>query len=134
MVWFKRFLSIAIIVLLFINCSSDNAPTSLSGKWKLVQVLADPGDGSGIFRDIQSNKTIEFFSDETFDSNGNLCFFQPIDEVTTQGAYSEDKNEIYPNTCNSFVGVVLNYKLEKNTLIITYQCIEACAEKYVKIE
>lgn len=74
----------------------------------MVQVLADPDDGNSVFKDLVSNKTIEFFNDETFSSNENLCLFQSVDEVTTQGTYGEDENEIYPNTCNSFVGVILN--------------------------
>ena len=99
-----------------------------------IQVLADPGDGSGTFVNIESNKTITFLSDDTFSSNGYLCFFSPLAPQTTEGAFSADKQEIYPNNCDNFAEVKLSNRIENKTLIISYFCIEGCAEKYVKIE
>ena len=96
---------LAVILLLF-GCSSDDVDSSnIVGKWKLVQVLADPGDGSGTFVNIESNKTITFLSDNTFSSNEYLCSFSSLAPQTTEGAFSADKQEIYPNSCESFAEV-----------------------------
>ena len=125
---------LAVILLLF-GCSSDDLDSSnIVGKWKLVQVLADPGDGSGTFVNIESNKTITFFSDNTFSSNEYLCSFSPLAPLKTGGTFSTEKREIYPNSCESFAEVKLSYRIENKALIVSYFCIEGCAEKYVKIE
>ena len=62
------FLTIAIFFLTFTSCDKDeNATTnSLEGTWKLTEILADPGDGSGTFNPISSNKKL------IFDNNGNV--------------------------------------------------------------
>ena len=130
-----RTFSFLISTLLFLGCSSDDLDgTNVVGKWKLVQVLTDPGDGSGVFVDVQSNKTITFLRNETFSSNANLCFFGSVTPVTTEGVFSAEDEMIYPTTCESFARVGLTYKIENDALIVYYQCIEACAEKYEKIE
>ena len=130
-----RFVALLMVSIMLLSCSSDDIDSShIIGKWKLIQVLADPGDGSGTFVDVESSKTITFLSDGMFSSNGNLCFFSSITPVTTEGAFSIEKEEIYPNTCATFAQVILDYKTENRALNVYYQCIEACAEKYVKIE
>jgi len=129
-----RIFSFLAFILLLLSCSSDDVDSSnIVGKWKLTQVLADPGDGSGTFVDVESNKTIIFLSDETFSSNGNLCVFGSITPVTTEGVFSTEDEIIYPSTCESFARIGLNYTIEDGALTIFYQCIEACAEKYKKI-
>ena len=130
-----RIFSFLVIALLVLSCSSDDLDTSnVVGTWKLAQVLADPGDGSGTFVNVESNKTIIFLSDGTFSSNGNLCFFGSLTTVTTEGVFSAEDEVIYPTTCENFARIGLNYKIENGALTVYYQCIEACAEKYKKIE
>jgi len=119
---------------LLLSCSSDDANTStVIGTWKLSQVLSDPGDGSGTFMDVNSNKSITFLSDDTFSSNGNFCFFSSDPTIITDGVFSTQEEKIYPNNCDSFAQIGLSYKLENGALIINYPCIEACAEKYMKL-
>ncbi len=104
------------------------------GKWKLAQVLADPGDGSGTFVNIESNKTITFLSDNTFSSNEYLCSLSPLAPLKTEGTFSTEKQGIYPNSCDSFAELKLSYRIKNKALIINYFCVESCSEKYVKIE
>ena len=121
-------------IVILLNCSNDDDNnTGILGQWKLAQILADPGDGSGVFTDIDSNKTIIFFEDGTFSSNGNLCFFNSLTQITTEGTFSLENEEIIPISCDSFAQIILDFKLEGGLMTVYYQCIEACAERYVKI-
>ena len=126
-------LSVLLLNLLLFSCSSDDDSSGIIGQWKLSQILADPGDGSGVFTDIDSDKTITFFEDGTFSSNGNICFFEPFNDRDTNGTYSLQDQELIPINCDSFAQIIWDIKLERNGLIIYYLCIEACAEKYEKI-
>jgi len=118
-----------------ISCSSDDIDSSnIVGTWKLSQVLSDPGDGSGTFVDVVSVKSITFLSDNTFSTNGNLCeFSSDISVNDVLGTYSIEEGKIYPPICENFNQVRLNYKIEEGVLIVSYPCIEACAEKYIKL-
>lgn len=40
--------------------------TKLEGMWQLTAVLADPGDGSGTYQPVSSQKTLTFCMDGTF--------------------------------------------------------------------
>ncbi|NNJ37670.1 MAG: hypothetical protein HKP23_00325, partial [Flavobacteriaceae bacterium] len=50
-------------LLLSLACTSDDPEIEILGEWQLVEVLADPGDGSGKFKSVDSNKRITFFED-----------------------------------------------------------------------
>jgi hypothetical protein len=64
---------------LLASCAKDeenptnNPETEITGTWKLVEVYLDPGDGSGDFEPVQSEKTVTFHGDGTVTSNGDLC-------------------------------------------------------------
>ena len=56
-------LALLMIILIVTSCSKNNDNTSsnlLIGTWKLTELLADPGDGSGTFHMINSNKKLIF--------------------------------------------------------------------------
>ena len=58
-----KILALAVIILTVISCSKNDDDTSsnlLKGTWKLTEVLADPGDGSGTFNLVNSNKNLIF--------------------------------------------------------------------------
>ena len=128
----KKVLLIIVVFLALLNCSNDDDITII-GKWKLVQVLADPGDGSGVFRGIESNKTIEFFNDETFSSNGDFCFMTSSTDIESAGTYSEFDNKIFVEACRNLAGTELSYRRQGKVLIISFFCFEACAQKFIKI-
>jgi hypothetical protein len=132
-----------LVVLLLVNCSSnensENEDVSLLGKWKLIEQLADPGDGSGVFNPITSNRTFEFFKNGDVTANGTLCFMSSEVGEIGSGTFMEiaggdfSDGEITPNNC-SINEAVLYYKLKEGNLIIWYLCIEACGQKFVKIQ
>lgn len=45
------------------------SPSTLRGKWKLFELLTDPGDDSGTFASINSFKSISLFSEGAFSYN-----------------------------------------------------------------
>ena len=62
---------LSLVVLLAVSCNSEDV--ELVNKWQLIEMLADPGDGSGGFEPVTSNKVIEFWDDGTITSNGSIC-------------------------------------------------------------
>ena len=57
----KRLIILSLSIL-FLACSTeDNTDVQLAGTWKLIEVLADPRDGSGTYTPVDSDKTITFF-------------------------------------------------------------------------
>jgi hypothetical protein len=131
----KKAVILISILFVFFDCSSDGlGKNSLIGKWKLIEVLADPGDGSGVFKPVDSNKTLEFFEDGFVRSNGSLCTFNIIADQESQGIYNTEDSSIIPDNCNSnFIELKINFKIEGSRLILNYFCIEACSEKYKRI-
>jgi len=116
-----------------LTCDTTDAPieTTLLGKWQLTQILADPGDGSGKFRNINSNKTIQFNEDGTVNSNGELCTFTTKPNSADSGTYSIEENKITA-TCPDSKGLI-GFELQNSKLILHYPCFEGCSEKYVKM-
>jgi hypothetical protein len=116
------------------SCNNESDPNSnneLIGNWKLIEVLADPGGGSGTFSSVESEKTITFESDGTITSNGILCDMSINSDNPTSGTYSNPESTFNSSDCNN---PDYNFTFEQNesTLIINYPCIEPCRAKYIK--
>lgn len=142
----KKLLFTVVLVFIF-SCTSDDSKPSeeknLLGKWKLIEQLADPGDGSGTFLPIESNRTIEFFSDGTVQINGILCYMSSevgdkesgtYNLITDSNTDAENVGVILPNTCNSRSAKVYFDLPLNGDLILWYLCIEGCGQKFEKID
>lgn len=128
----KKILLYAMLAVITFGCAQKEdspAPPTLVGQWRLTQVLADPGDGSGVFRDSNNGKLLQFMSDGKVLSSTPLCAMNSL--LTVVGDATYDTEFIYPKDCQSS-GLKIGYKIEGESLILYYPCIEACAEKYVK--
>jgi len=128
-----KLLIISLFSIVLCSCSSDDEPeaTELIGTWKLTEMYSDPGDGSGSFRPVDSQKTIQFMSNETFQSNGTLCHLSLESNSQSRGTFSESSKTIAPEGCE--IDVDLTYEFKSGNLIIYYFCIEGCGEKFKKI-
>lgn len=132
----KKSIFLFSIIGMLTSCSSDDdnlsGDASLVGKWKLIEVLADPGDGSGTFSAVNSNKTITFHPDGKITSNGNLCDMGIKLDTPSSGTYSVDDSLFSSFDCNN---AAYEYRFEHTgeTLIIFYPCFEACQTKYQKV-
>lgn len=124
--------------LLLSSCKkTEDDPSSIVGSWKLVEVYADPGDGSGTFRKIDGEKTLEFRSDGKAEvHNGDFCRInlqstnnEISDYSITNGAGGADMKLIF-DKCE----MGPSFSIRGDILTIYYQCIEGCGEKFVRIQ
>lgn len=62
-------------------------------------MMADPGDGSGTFKHVRSNKTVEFKADETIISNYNVCRIFSPNQENSSGIFSLETFNIFSDNC-----------------------------------
>ncbi len=127
-----RILTLLIITSSCTDQSNLLDTNDLIGQWQLSEVLADPGDGSGTFQPVDSDKTIAFRLDNTYESNGAIC---KTDAMTGKniGTYDPEKQIINSPGCSPDAFRDIGYDLKDGHLFIYYPCIEPCAQKFVKI-
>ncbi|KAF2338816.1 lipocalin-like domain-containing protein [Flavobacterium ginsenosidimutans] len=130
----KKNIIFLMLIGLFFSCSSDDQEkieSPVVGSWKLIEVLADPGDGSGTFRAVESNKTIEFKSNGTIATNTSLC--DPYsDEIKSSGSYSVTTNKITTNCQNPNIATI-SFELKDNYLILHFISNEGYSQKFQRI-
>lgn len=124
-----------LIILVYIaSCrSDDNTPATdgISGEWRLIEVLADPGDGSGLFIPVESQKQITILDNDTFSSNGELCDLSILAGSPTEGIILEDDQGYYLD-CESTLAGTVRLNIENGNLIVSFFCIEPCLHKYLR--
>jgi hypothetical protein len=126
-----------ILIILFsvgtvFSCAKkDNIDSDLIGKWRLIEVLADPGDGSGTFHSVSSDKIIEFHSDGVVTSNGSICDMSIESNKPSEGIYSLSDSTINLSNCDN-LSIKIRFMMSGPSLIISYPCDEACKAKYHK--
>ncbi|KAB1160498.1 hypothetical protein F7018_01075 [Tenacibaculum aiptasiae] len=128
----KRIVLILTTIGILFSCDNDhelNSNVELVGNWKLIEVLADPGNGSGTFKAVESNKTIEFKANGTITTNGSLC--NPYSkEIISSGTYSN--NTITTNCQNSNIATI-GFELKRQFLILSFISNEGYYQKFEKI-
>ncbi|MDC6350930.1 hypothetical protein PP178_05155 [Zeaxanthinibacter sp. PT1] len=125
-----------LLICLLLSCKGSDdgiySSSDIIGTWQLRAVLADPGDGSGEYEPVRSNKTIEFFEDGTFVTNVSFCDGSRESGEGFSGTYDPGTSKLVPDGC-AYTGSMPTYSFEGNKLIIHLPCIEPCGEKYEKI-
>lgn len=129
-----KVISVALVICFVAACNLENGEEGLVSKWHLVEQLMDPGDGSGAFQPVTSDKTISFFEDGSVSSeNGSICVGEVWSGGTSSsGTYSEVTMTIDVANCTGG-HVPLSYEMDGGFLILNYPCIEPCQEKYEQI-
>jgi hypothetical protein len=124
--------------MLLFSCSSDDKdiPLDLIGTWKLQEINNDPGDGSGTFQKVESNKTLIFKKNLEITSNGSLSENTINSNSSSRGVYritenSEASGIITPSK-SEHLSVEIHFEIKNSVLYIYYPCIEGCAAKYTK--
>lgn len=132
----KQFIIALAAIASLTSCSDDdksktneiNAP--VIGEWHLIEVLADPGDGSGTFNPVESSKTVTFKSNGEVTSNMGICFSTDGTPSTTPATFNPDDQTI---TTDCKVGSYpVSYEITNSQLILHYISIEGYSEKYDK--
>ena len=123
--------SFAILVIIsFLTSCKKNDRDSLTGTWLLKEVLMDPGNGSGVFTAVSSDKNLVFNTNGNVNSNGVICDMSIESNTSTAGSYSEIDSTIISTTCPN---LILKYEVSGDTLILIYPCFEPCKAKYIKV-
>jgi len=132
----KKVLLLLGILIYTISCSNDdsegNTTVDLIGQWKLIATKADPGDGSGTFQNVESDKVVTFLIGGTVASNGTICYLSIESNNPTSGTYSLTESTISSSNCVA-TEQNIEFELVNSKLIMRYPCIEACEEKFIKI-
>jgi len=129
----KTFIILFLAGILF-SCSKDRereAGFDLIGKWKLTEMLLDPGDGSGTFYPVSSDKIIEFHVDGTVTSNGSICNISTESGNPSEATYSLTDSTIHSSDCPIFPNVI-RFTKKGCVLILKYPCDEPCQAKLIK--
>jgi hypothetical protein len=125
----KKSLVILLFLSLLISCKKKERD-SLTGTWELKEVLMDPGNGSGVFTAVSSDKNLVFHTNGNVNSNGIICDMSIESNTSTSGTYSENDSTIISATCQN---LIIKYELNGDTLILIYPCFEACKAKYNRV-
>lgn len=118
-------------VFLFLSCSKNEnskSSSSQSTSWRLVEQYMDPGDGSGDFESIESDKVIVISDDNTWLSNSSFCGMNATNSEQSSGIINSEF-KIISNDCTDF-DYPPSVAYENGYLMVYYQCIEACVQKY----
>lgn len=121
--------AILVILSLFTSCKK-NKRDSLTGTWILKEVLMDPGNGSGVFTALSSDKNLVFHNNGNVNSNGIICDMSIESNTSTTGTYSTIDSTIISSACQN---LLIKYEVSGDTLILIYPCIEACKAKYNRV-
>jgi len=129
----KNFFLLILIIGFVTSCNKNDEISNLSdleGRWKLSEVLADPGNGSGTFQSVTSNKTLEFDNNGNVTSNGSICDMSTGTNLNSSGTYSLTNRTINSNSCPNNT---IQFELNNGSLILTYPCIEPCKAKFIRL-
>lgn len=119
---------------LLASCGPE-PPTAVEflGTWKLNEQYIDPGDGSGTFKIVLTNKTLTLLPDGHFTSNGTMCTINSSsDNASYTGTYVLAADSTMTPDCSS-PDTKIRFSMKGRTLYLTYlYCIEPCQQKFLK--
>lgn len=129
----KKTLCLLFAAGIFFSCNSSDSVENvdLIGNWRLIEILADPGNGSGTFTSVISDKIITFENGGTITSNGNLCDMSINSDNQTSGTYSVTNMTFNSLDCH-MPNQDFSFEQNGNILIVNYPCIEPCRAKFIK--
>lgn len=127
-------LSALLVTLLFVSCSSldDNSQIqSLNGSWQLIEILMDPGDGSGQFQSTELQITLKIENNQTVLASGILCGFNESAEWHRGLLILPDS--VITTSCQNGE---LRHRLQMDDsylILSIMSCREPCRAKFTKI-
>jgi hypothetical protein len=136
-VFVKSGILVMVISLLMLSaCSKDRLDpldqNSLYGSWKLIEVLLDPGDGSGQFVPSDTGEQLILERDQTYLSNWEPCNPGAGAGETFRGTFTVPEPGSFVISCESAQVSSVTGSLQNGFLIISYGCTEPCLYKFLK--
>jgi len=103
--------------------------------WSLRAVYYDPGDGSGDFERVNSNRLLTIFVNGTFNSSGSLCDLDVNNTEPTSGTINEANGTLefqncFPNTSAEILE--RSFSINGDELILSFPCDEPCQWKFIR--
>lgn len=125
----KKLILLLPLFLALSACDDENdfLPQQDADSYKLAAMYSDPGNGSGDFHDVDSERVITFINDSTITINANICDFG-VETASLDTITFSPGNNMLNTDCNA--PFPMNFSITGNTLILNYACIEACQHKY----
>ncbi len=114
------------------TCNCYSSSNGIVGEWLLIEELVDPGDGSGTFQAVNSDKEIKFCDNGSYEANASMCLMTNQSDSTTYGTYDTSTETFSPENCMIMAPMAYRYSVSGDTLILSYPCIEACQQKYLR--
>ncbi|XLS29355.1 hypothetical protein ACJD0Z_00705 [Flavobacteriaceae bacterium M23B6Z8] len=127
----KRLICKLLLLSCIISCNSDdtNSDEEITlGVWRLVEQMADPGDGSGRFVPVRSEKTLQFLKNGSVVTNGSLCDPYSNEQIAS-ATYSLETGEINTNCSNENIQTIF-FELKDGELILNFISIEGFTQKF----
>lgn len=124
-----------VVTLFFWSCTSDTHEVEIDhefiGEWKLIEQYSDPGDGSGTYVPVESDRFIRFKTDGTVVTNGSFCTMTTETGAGTSAIYNIEEQRIVVENCDYELKIMVS--LVGEHLILSYPCIEGCGQKFVSV-
>lgn len=129
-----------IFTVLFCSCKKSDEistdPLELVGQWKLTEVYADIGDGTGKFRKIEGKKILEFTKEgQVKSTNGDLCSINSYSSANESSNFEIKEmygglNKIVLEKCET----EMSFEIKADELTLYYNCFEGCGEKFKRVK
>ncbi|MGB5943589.1 MAG: hypothetical protein WBG71_11970 [Leeuwenhoekiella sp.] len=129
-----------LLTFVFFSCSENEsqlqqtgAGSPLFGKWHLSQQLSDPGDGSGTFQPIDSDKTLTLKPNGVVEAeNVSLC--HPYDDQLKWAGKLNLEDSTISTTCDNPNIAKIFVSMEGGSLRLDYVSNEGFSQLYTKVE
>ncbi len=128
------------IVTILSGCSKeDTSPArnkGLVGKWKLVEALYDPGDGSGKYQGVSeaASSVVEFRGDGSFKEVKGVIY-SSINPFNQYKILDDKRVELSMKDGSKPDPTIWYYSdVTDTTLTLGFGCIEQCSGKFVAIK
>ncbi|MCF0065077.1 hypothetical protein MUK70_29785 [Dyadobacter chenwenxiniae] len=109
----------------------------LVGKWKMIEFLYDPGDGSGKFQKASEGESsiVEFKANGDFKETKGLLY-SSINSYTKYKILNDSKIELSgaPSSSAYPTHTWTYSNLTATTVILGFGCDESCAGKFIAIK
>jgi hypothetical protein len=129
-----------LISTMFISCTkrdaSPAANNGLVGKWKLVEALSDPGDGSGKFVSVreESSSIVEFRSDGSFREVKGIIY-SSINPFNSYKILDDKRVQLSMKNGSKPDPVIWYYSdVTATTLTLGFGCTEPCSGKFIAVK